>query len=149
MTFNVLNVWIRGFFFSPIQWKFKKKHADFPFILKKYVFKDYVKISPPNRLLFSLTVSVGKPHLQTAAIWASFSCPVIDLQPDLKEPPSFKVRSYSFTIIALFQASLAETDNCAQIRRFCDPDYCSYTRGQNHYEISVPTATVGGHKVAV
>ena len=98
---------------------------------------------------FFLTVAVGKAHLQTAAIWASFPCPVIDLQPDLKELPSFEMRSYSFTIIALFWASLAETGNCAQIRRFYDPDYCSYTRGQNHWEISVLTDTVGSHNVGV
>lgn len=85
--------------------KFKKKDEDLK--KKKTVLKAELMISLPTGLLFALTVCVGKAHLQTAAVRASFPCPVIDLQPDLKEPPFFKVRSYSFTIIALFGVSLA------------------------------------------
>lgn len=39
-------------------------------------------------------MSASKIHWQTAAMWVCFSCSSIAFQPDLKEPPSFRMRSY-------------------------------------------------------
>lgn len=43
---------------------------------------------------FSPAVSASKIHGQTSAMWVCFSCSSTALQPDLKEPPSFRMRSF-------------------------------------------------------
>lgn len=53
----------------------------------------------------------------------------------------------TLTTITLKWTLLVEASNCAQIRRFCDPDCHAYTGRQHHKETFLPTASVYSQEV--